>query len=56
MMDSQENVLAQEAQEVNNEVENNVVNEEPVAEPAVAAEPEPQEVTPAEKPVTEASA
>ena len=55
-MDSQENVLAQEAQEVNNEVENNVVNEEPVAEPAVAAEPEPQEVTPAEKPVTEAPA
>ena len=52
-MDSQENVLAQEAQEVNNEVENNVVNEEPVAEPAVAAEPEPQEVTPAEKPAQE---
>ena len=40
MMDSQENALAQEAQQVNNEVENNVVNEEPVAEPTVANEPE----------------
>ena len=40
MMDSQENALAQEAQQVNNEVENNVVNEEPVAEPTVADEPE----------------
>ena len=39
-MDSQENALAQEAQQVNNEVENNVVNEEPVAEPTVADEPE----------------
>ena len=39
-MDSQENALAQEAQQVNNEVENNVVNEEPVAEPTVANEPE----------------
>ena len=55
-MDSQENALAQEAQQVNNEVENNVVNEEPVAEPTVADEPEKNEEIAQEQPAEEDAA
>ena len=59
-MDSQENVLAQEEQQVNNEVENNVVNQEPVAAPTAeepakeASEAEPTVKEPAkEEPAAE---